>query len=184
MVMRKHHPSPGSSTYLNIMYVIGYIWPAAQACCPYIAYNGIMLNRSLGLLSAGLSLKRTAAAPRAPPGRRRRCGGFRRYRSLFATHPRPPYPCLGLRPRSSGAVRSPAAAVPHPYSCFRSVSVAPGRGYRRYRLFLPYRPAPPISALACPVLPAVPSVPVLPLPPARSVLSFGLLSAAVGRRGF
>lgn len=68
MVMRKHHPSPGCSTYLNIMYVIAYINGAAQACPIYISYNGIMLNRSLGFFWRGLSLMRTAAAPRAPPG--------------------------------------------------------------------------------------------------------------------
>lgn len=48
----------------------------------------------------------------------------------------------------------------------------------------PTAPPRPISALACVALLPVPSVPALPCPPARSVLSFGLLSAAVGRRGF
>ena len=41
---------------------------AAQACPACLHHNGIMLNRSLGFLSACLSLKRTAATPRAPPG--------------------------------------------------------------------------------------------------------------------
>lgn len=68
MVMRKHHPSPGCSTYLNIMYVMAYINGAAQACPIYINHNGIMLNRSLGFLWRGLSLMRTAAVPRGPPG--------------------------------------------------------------------------------------------------------------------
>ena len=68
MVMRKHHPSPGCSTYLNIMHVMAYINGAARACPIYISHNGIMLNRSLGFFWRGLSLMRTAAVPRAPPG--------------------------------------------------------------------------------------------------------------------
>lgn len=68
MVMRQYHPSACSSTYLNIMYVMAYINSAAQACPIYINHNGIMLNRSLGFFWRGLSLMRTAATPRAPPG--------------------------------------------------------------------------------------------------------------------
>ena len=66
--MRKHHASPGCSTYLNIMNVMAYINGAAQACPIYINHNGIMLNRSLGFFWRGLSLMRTAAVPRVPPG--------------------------------------------------------------------------------------------------------------------
>lgn len=39
---------------------------------------------------------RTAAVPRAPPGHRRRCGGFRRYRLFLPVRTRPPYPCVGV----------------------------------------------------------------------------------------
>lgn len=68
MVMRKHHPSPVCSTYLNIMYVMAHTVGAAQACPACLHHNGIMLNRSLGFFWRGLSLMRTAATPRAPPG--------------------------------------------------------------------------------------------------------------------
>ena len=47
---------------------MAYINGAARACPIYINHNGIMLNRSLGFLWRGLSLMRTAAVPRAPPG--------------------------------------------------------------------------------------------------------------------
>lgn len=89
---------------------------------------------------------------------------------------RPP-PCFRYR-LFSGGRRAP------PFQCFRSVSVAPGRGCRRYRRLQPYRPAPPSQRLVvlCPVPGTVGSCPTAP--PARLVLSFGLLSAADGRRGF
>ena len=47
---------------------MAYINGAAQACPIYINHNGIMLNRSLGFFWRGLSLMRTAATPRGPPG--------------------------------------------------------------------------------------------------------------------
>lgn len=72
---------------------------------------------------------------------------IRRYRPFLPSRRGPPYQCLSVRRLVSGTACSPAAAVPHPYSCFRSVSVAPWRGCRRYRLFLPYRPAPPDQCL-------------------------------------
>ena len=41
---------------------------AAQACPACLHHNGIMLNRSFGFFWRCLSLMRTAAVPRAPPG--------------------------------------------------------------------------------------------------------------------
>ena len=75
---------------------MAYINGAARACPIYINHNGIMLNRSLGFFWRGLSLMRTAATPRGPPGRRRRRGGFRRCRLFLPARTRPPYQCFGV----------------------------------------------------------------------------------------
>lgn len=152
------------------MYVIGYIWPAAQACRPYIAYNGIMLNRSLGLLSAGLSLKRTVAAPRAPPGSPSPVRWVSAVPTVLAL---PSRPALSVPWRASPLFRYclflPARRAP-PCQCFRSVSVPPGRGCWRYRLFLPYRPAPPDQCFVvpCSVGGTVRSCPTVPTRPIRA----------------
>lgn len=145
--MRQYHPSACSSTYLNIMYVMVYINGAAQACPIYINHNGIMLNRSFEFLSAGLSLKRTAATPRGPPG------SSSSVRWVSAV------PLVLARPHP------PALSVPcHAPPCFR------------YRPFFGGRRAPPLFVLSFGLsrplerLPAVPSVLALPPRPARSVL--------------
>lgn len=83
--------------------------------------------------------------------------------------------------RSVVSVRRPAAWGRHP----RPRLPAAWRALiRRYRLFLPYRRAPPdqcFGVLRCSGGTIRSSAAAVP---ARSVLSFGLLSAAVGRRGF
>lgn len=108
----------------------------------------------------------------------RRCRPFLPYRRG------PPYQCLGVRRLISGTVRSSAAAVPHPVSAFVRSQSPPGEAAGGTVRSCPTAPPRPISALSCAVPFPVPPVPALPRPPARSVLSFGLLSAAVGRRGF
>lgn len=119
--------------------------------------------------------------PRLPAG----LGALiRRYRPFLPYRPAPPYPFLSVRRLVSGTVRSSAAAVPHPVSAFVRSQSPRGEAAGGTVCSCPTAPPRPISALACFVVPAVPSVPALPRPPARSVLSFGLLSAAVGRRGF
>lgn len=157
----------------------------AHVCC---AYRGSILSfhRSAGLLgrvpspSAGpprregpgrsiVPVWRPAAwAPH--PGARLPAAWralIRRCRPLLPYRRGPPYQCLPMRRLVSGTACFPAAAVPHPYSCFRSVSVAPWRGCRRYRLFLPYRPAPPDQCLGvpCSVPGAVHSSPTAPTRP-------------------
>lgn len=119
--------------------------------------------------------------PRLPAG----LGALiRRYRPFLPYRPAPPYPCLSVRRLISGTVRSSAAAVPHPVSAFVRSQSPPGEAAGGTGRSCPTAVPHPISAPACSVPFPVLPVPALPCPPARLVLSFGLLSAAVGRRGF
>ena len=80
------------------------------------------------------------------------------------------------------------SAVPHPFSCFRSVSVGGSVAtweQSAVRSFLPTRRAPPDQCFGVPGVPSVPCPYAHPCPPTRLVLSFGRVSAASrGRRGF
>ena len=108
----------------------------------------------------------------------------RRYRPFLPYRRAPPYQCLSVRRPVSGTVRSSAAAVPHPISAFVRSQSPRGEAAGGTVCSCPTAPPRPISASACFVIPAVPSVLRRPPCPTLSVLSFGLLSAAVGRRGF
>lgn len=184
MVMRQYHPSACSSTYLNIMYVMAYINGAAQACPIYINHNGIMLNRSLGFLWRGLSLKRTAAMPRAPPGS---SSPVRWVSAVPFVLARPHPPALSVFRRAwclGGVVRLFRPPCPTLFRVFVRSQSPPG-SFRRS-----VRSCPPVPALSwrCFGVPGVLAVPLQffhPCPPALFVFSFGRVSAASrGRRGF
>ena len=168
-------------------------------------------------VSTGRRVCADAARPlrRGPPAERGRAVALYRYGCWRRGHPTPVPACQqrgGLliggtvpfcppapaRPISASACLvswryRPAfpSAVPHPFSCFRSVSVGGSVGgsvatgdLSAVRSFLPARRAPPDQCSGVLRYSGGTDRSSAAAVPARSVLSFGLLSAAVGRRGF
>lgn len=125
---------------------------AAQACPACLHHNGIMLNRSFGFFWRGLSLKRAAAMPRAPPGS---SSSVRWVSAVPCPFARPSPPALSVFRRAlcfGGIVRlfrPPCPTLIRAFVRGLSAGLSPPGSRRRSVRSCPPAPAHPFSVSAC-----------------------------------